>query len=187
MAIWLTDGECGSLEAVLDCVLPGDGTSPGAAEAGGVDYIDRLLGAFTFDPPRIFAGGPWKEDFDDWIELGPSEELAWRMRIEGTLGRPEREFNGPVTGWQQVYRDGLAALGDDFAQLDHASQVAALDARAELRALTFEHACESLYGDPGYGGNRHGAGWAAIGFDGQTQPRGWTDAEVSSPSGATRG
>ena len=183
----MTDGECGSLEAVLDCVLPGDGTSPGAAEAGGVDYIDRLLGAFTFDPPRIFAGGPWKEDFDDWIELGPSEELAWRMRIEGTLGRPEREFNGPVTGWQQVYRDGLAALGDDFAQLDHASQVAALDARAELRALTFEHACESLYGDPGYGGNRHGAGWAAIGFDGQTQPRGWTDAEVSSPSGATRG
>ncbi len=40
------------------------------------------------------------------------------------------------------------------------------------------HACESLYGDPVYGGNRDGAGWAAIGFAGDVQPVGWTDAEV---------
>ena len=28
------------------------------------------------------------------------EELAWRTRIEGSLGHPEREFNGPTRGWQ---------------------------------------------------------------------------------------
>jgi hypothetical protein len=27
-----------------------------------------------------------------------------------------------------------------------------------------EHACEAAYGDPAYGGNRGGAGWARIGF-----------------------
>jgi hypothetical protein len=32
-----------------------------------------------------------------------------------------------------------------------------------------------------YGGNVDGAGWKAIGFDGDVLPRGWTDAEVSEP------
>jgi hypothetical protein len=32
-----------------------------------------------------------------------------------------------------------------------------------------------------YGGNRDECGWRAIGFDGDVQPRGWTDDEVSNP------
>ena len=32
------------------------------------------------------------------------------------------------------------------------------------RRVAYEHACEACYGDPAYGGNRDGAGWAAIGF-----------------------
>ncbi len=51
------------------------------------------------------------------MPLGRKEELAWRTRIEGSLGRPEREFNGPVVGWQQQYREGLATLGADFVAL----------------------------------------------------------------------
>jgi hypothetical protein len=38
-----------------------------------------------------------------------------------------------------------------------------------------------MYGAPEYGGNRDGSGWRAIGFDGDVQPRGWTDAEVAQP------
>ena len=49
------------------------------------------------------------------------EELAWRTRIEGSQGLPEREFNGPVVGLQQRYRDGLAALGADFADASTAT------------------------------------------------------------------
>jgi len=183
VGIWLTDDERALLTAVMDHLIPGDDISPGAGEAGGAEYVDRLLGAFTFDPPRIFAGGPFAEHFDDWIELGAIDELAWRIRIEGTLGHPEREFNGTAEGWQQTYRDGLAALHPGFAALDGAARHAALDARPALKALAFEHGCEALYGDPGYGGNRDGIGWAAIGFDGQTQPRGWTDVEVTTPHG----
>jgi hypothetical protein len=82
---------------------------------------------------------------------------------------PEREWNGPVRGWQEIYRDGIAVLGDD---LD-------LDSQPELKQLLFEHVCEATYGPPEYGGNRDLAGWRAIAYEGDVQPRGWSDAEVT--------
>ena len=48
-------------------------------------------------------------------------------------GIPEREFNGPVRGWQEIYRDGIAALGDDFPTVDATSRTPARRG-AELRA-----------------------------------------------------
>ena len=190
MTVWLTDDEHRTLAAALDVVLPGDGTCPGAGDLGGADYVDQLLGAFTFDPPRIWAGGPFSgrnggdASFDRWLRPGALDELAWRIRIEGSLGRPEREYNGPVVGWQSRYREGLAALGADFTVLDPDARAARLHEAVdgEFRDLLFEHACESLYGDPVYGGNRDGAAWTAIAFDGDVQPRGWTDDEVTHPS-----
>jgi hypothetical protein len=189
MPVWLTDVEHRTLSAVLDCVIPGDGVSPGAGEAGGADYVDLLLGAFMFDPPRIWAGGPFSgrhggdASFGHWLELGRIEELAWRMRIEGSDGHPEREFNGPVVGWQEQYRTGLHHLGAGFVDLDPPEREARLQASvgAEFRDLLFTHACESLYADPTYGGNRDGVAWAAIGFAGDVQPQGWTDEEVAAP------
>jgi gluconate 2-dehydrogenase gamma chain len=106
------------------------------------------------------------------------EELAWRTRIEGSQGRPEREFNGPVIGLQERYAAGLAALGEDFVDLEGDEQDARLAADPAFRALLHEHACEGTYGDPVYGGNRDGVGWRAIGHVGDTQPTGWTDEEV---------
>jgi hypothetical protein len=182
---WLHEAEHRAVRALFDLLIPPDGVSPGAGEAGGADYVDQLLGAFTFDPPRIWAGGPYsgrhggEAGFENWIPLGALEELAWLIRIEGSLGRPEREFNGPVTGWQERYRAAFGVLGEDFADADPTEQAARLDATdAEFRDLAFTHACEALYGDPVYGGNRDGAAWVAIGFAGDVQPRGWTDAEV---------
>jgi hypothetical protein len=180
MAAHLTDAERSTLAVAMDLLVPRSG------ELGGADYVDQLLGAFTFTPPRIWAGGPYsgrhggEASFDQWLELGTAEELAWRTRIEGSRGLPEREWNGPVVGLQERYRDGLAALGDDFAGAASEEQQRRLDACDEaFRDVLFTHACESLYGDPVYGGNRGGEGWASIGFAGDTQPRGWTDDEVT--------
>jgi hypothetical protein len=186
--LWLTDGEHQTLRAVMDRLIPGDEWGPGAGGAGGADYVDLLLGAFSFQPPRIWAGGPFsgrhggEPGFDRWLDLGPVEELAWRIRIEGTQGDPARTFNGEVTGWQERYRAVFAALGADLADQPADIQDDRIAGLAdEDRILVYTHACEAHYGDPTYGGNREGAGWRAISFDGDVLPRGWTDEEVSGP------
>jgi hypothetical protein len=172
---FLTQHEYDVVRALADRLLPAQGEFVGGGAAGTADYVDLTLGAFDFDPPRIWAGGPYsgrhsgEPGFGEFLPLSRVEELAWRTRIEGSRGIPGREWNGPVRGWQEVYRDGIAALGDD---LD-------LDSQPELRQLLFEHACEASYGAPEYGGNRDLTGWRAIGYAGDVQPRGWSDAEVA--------
>jgi len=146
--------------------------------------VDGLLGAFLVDPPRIWAGGPFsgrhggEAGFEQFLELGAVEELAWRIRIEGSRGLPEREFNGPVVGLQERYTAGLAALGADFCDVDGEEQDRRLATDPGFQRLLYEHACEGTYGDPVYGGNRASAGWTSIAYVGDVQPRGWTDEEV---------
>jgi Gluconate 2-dehydrogenase subunit 3 len=171
---FLTQHEHDVVTALADRLLPPLGDFPGAGAVGTADYVDLTLGAFNVDPPRIWAGGPYSgrhggdAGFGEFLSLSRVEELAWRTRIEGSLGVAEREWNGPVRGWQEIYRDGIAGLGDD---LD-------LGPQPELARLLFEHACEASYGAPEYGGNRELAGWRAIGYAGDVQPRGWSDDEV---------
>ncbi len=118
------------------------------------------------------------------MTLSPLEELAWRTRIEGSRGVPERERLGPIPGRQSEYRTGIAALGADFSTVDPAEQDARLDANPEFRDLLYEHVVEGAYAAPEYGGNRDLRGWYAIGFPGDVQPRGYTDAEVEGKSEA---
>jgi hypothetical protein len=187
MPIWLTEAEYGTLRAACNCLLPPHGERPGAGDAGAPDYIDTLLGAFSFEPPRIWAGGPTsgraggEACFENFHPLSWLDELAWRTRIEGSQGLPEREFNGPVIGFQQRYREGLAHLGDDFAGLPAEEQAVRLESDPGFLSLMFGHACEGMYGAPEYGGNHDTVGWRSIDFAGDVQPRGWTDQEVSAP------
>jgi hypothetical protein len=186
MPAFFTDDEYAIVDAACAVLIPTD-EDPGAREARVVDYIDGLLGAFSVDPPRIWAGGPFSgrhggsRGFSRFHRLTALDELAWRTRIEGSLGRPEREFNGPVTGLQELYRDGLAALGSDFAGCSTDEQRARLQANERFTSLLYEHTCEGMYGAPEYGGNQALAGWRYIDFEGDVQPRGYTDAEVEGP------
>ena len=185
MPVFLTDTEHRTLDAACERLIPRLDDHPGASALGAAGYIDMLLGAFGFDPPRIFAGGPFSgraggdANFEPFLPLSRGEELAWRTRIEGSQGVAEREFNGPVIGWQQQYRDGLAALGTDFSEQDGDEQDRRLDADPAFKHLLYKHACEGCYGAPEYGGNRDLAGWRAIRFEGDVQPRGYADDEVS--------
>jgi Gluconate 2-dehydrogenase subunit 3 len=183
--VWLTAEQRAVVEAACERLIPAHGDHPGARALGVADYIDGLLDAFAVDPPRIWAGGPFSgrhggaPAFDRFLPLSPMEELAWRTRIEGSQGRREREFNGPVVGWQEEYRRGIDALGADYAAGSPEEQDRRLDAQPEFKALLYRHACEGAYAAPEYGGNRDGAGWRAVRFPGDVQPRGYTDAEVS--------
>lgn len=184
MQVFFDPESYATVEAACERLIPAAEGHPGATALGVADYIDGLLGAFAVDPPRIWAGGPFSgrhgghASFAAFLRLSRLEKLAWRTRIEGSRGIAERELNGPVTGWQQEYRDGIAALGPDFATLAADDQDARLDAAPEFKQLLYGHACEGAYGAPEYGGNRDLAGWEAIGFPGDMQPRGYTDEEV---------
>jgi hypothetical protein len=179
--LFFSDDEYVVIEAASERLIPG------AGDAAVADYVDGLLGAFATDPPRIWAGGPFSgrhgggAGFARFTPLSTLDELAWRTRIEGSRGIPEREFNGPVVGLQERYRKGLAALGVDFASVGADTQDARLRANESFTELLYEHACEGMYGAPEYGGNQGLRGWRAIGFEGDVQPRGYTDEEVSQP------
>lgn len=186
MARFFDDRQYAVVRAACARLIPTD-QDPGATEAGVVDYIDGLLGAFATDPPLIWAGGPFSGRFGGearfaaFLRLGARDELAWRTRIEGSLGLPERERLGPVVGLQERYRDGLRALGPDFAEVPAEEQDRRLRDHRQFTDLLYEHACEGMYGAPEYGGNRGEVGWRYIGFAGDVQPRGYTDEEVSRP------
>ena len=138
---FFTADEHAVIAAACDRLIPPADGHPGGRALGCADYIDGLLDAFAVDPPRIWAGGPFSgraggdAGFATFLPLTRVEELAWRTRIEGSQGRPEREFNGPVRGWQDEYRAGLAALGADYATVDGAEQDARLAAVPGFRTL----------------------------------------------------
>jgi hypothetical protein len=197
---FLTAEELETLRAVVARFVPGppEDPDPGALEAGCAEAIDGLLGAFEFDPPRIYAGGPFSDrggsevnHFESFVPLDAYETKAWRLRIEGSQGREELEFNGPVPGYQTIYRQGLAALDDAagdarFADLPAPAQEAILrdggdEAVADLVDVAFPHTLEAMYGAPEYGGNRDLVGWEFTNYDGDVQPRGWTREEVEQP------
>lgn len=189
-ARFLSDAELTTLRAAVDAFVPAD-ADPGALAAGCAEGIDALLGAFRTKPPRIYAGGPFSDragadtnDFARFTPLDPYEAKAWRLRIEGSRGRRKLEFNGPVKGLQQTYREGLAALragGFDTAPAPAREAMLRGDDPA-VRAfvdVAFPHTLQLIYGAPEYGGNRDLVGWSYTNYDGDVQPRGWTAAEVA--------
>jgi hypothetical protein len=191
-----------ALRALCAQLVPGppEDPDPGAVEAGVPESIDLLLGAFAESPPRVFAGGPFslrhgggENAFAKFLALDAIEERVWRTRIEGSQGRPEREWNGPVVGLQQIYRDGLAALDAaatrwfdaDFAALrPWQAKALLLLGGGELRRfadVVFGHALEGMYGAPEYGGNRGEVGWRFTRWPGDHQPHSYAPAEISEP------
>lgn len=192
--LFLTESELRTLRALVDVFIPPD-EEPGGAQAGCADAIDALLGAFEVDPPLIYAGGGFSgrrgsraNDFEDFVALDPYERRGWRLRIKGSHGRQD-EVNGPVVGWQEIYRDGLAALdrgaggGGAFARLPLPLRELAVRTASDrdvtrMVDIAWPQSWQFMYGAPEYGGNRELAGWRMIGWDGDVQPRGWSPAEV---------
>jgi len=152
---------------------------PGAREANVVRYIDVLLAAFSHDPPRIHASGPWSdrsggdEDYmENFVPLTPFQEATWRKRIAGL---------------QVMYRNGIAALdaaaGGDYAGASAGKKDSTLNDAGDFRDVLFVHAIEGFLSVPEYGGNQDLVGWKEISWKGDSQPRGYTAAEIGESDG----
>jgi hypothetical protein len=194
--VFLSGEELETLRALVDRFIPGkpEHADDGAVAAGCAEAIDALLGAFEVDPPLIYAGAPFSDragspvnNFEDFLPLDDYETKAWRLRIQGSQGVAELEFNGPVAGFQQVYREGIAALDRaGFADMPapardlflRTSDDPAVD---RLVDLAFPHTLEFMYGAPEYQGNRDLIGWDYTNYAGDVQPRGWTAEQIEQP------
>jgi len=151
----------------------------GAREAKVVRYIDVLLAAFSHDPARIHASGPWSdrsggdEDYmANFVPLSPFQEASWRKRIAAL---------------QQMYRTGIVALdaaaGGDYSTASASKKDSTLNNAGDFRDVLFIHAIEGFLSAPEYGGNQDLVGWKEISFKGDTQPRGYTAKEIGESDG----
>lgn len=200
---FLTRHEMATLRAAVARFIPGPpfDPDPGAAEAGVAEAIDLLLGAFRGKPPLIHAGGPFsgragggRDRFAEFVPLDRHAALGWRIRLEGSRGMRSREFAGPVTGLQEIYRRGLRHLDErsrgkylmDFAAAPAPAQDAILSDQSDDRTQEFvgtalANTVEAMYGPPEYGGNHKRVGWRPLNWPGDVQPRGFRAARVSEP------
>jgi gluconate 2-dehydrogenase gamma chain len=81
----------------------------------------------------------------------------------------DRQLTGFYKPLQKTYRQGLAAIGPNFADLPAASQLEALH-RIERNSgtkpffdLLVAHSMQGFYGDPRHGGNRERVSWKMLG------------------------
>jgi hypothetical protein len=179
---FLTPHQAAVLDAATRRLIPGPEDDPlelgcpGAHEANVVAYLDRMLSVFDVTPPDVHAGGPWSnraggsQDFmANFIPLNRAQTFAWRQR---------------VASLRTQYGDGIALLdqqaGGDFASANRVRQdaILSLGKATGFTSLLFGHTIEAMYANPEYGGNANLVGWRDIKFPGDSQPRGYTDAQV---------
>ena len=156
---------------------------PGAREAGVVHFIDRLLSAFDESPPAIFAGAPWSDrhapgpdHLKKFVPLIPRQEKAWRKRIKQLR---KQVFDAVVALDKGAVSDGYK----DFVSAPTTEQDKLLTDLAGAREVLFGLTIDAMYSVPEYGGNRKLTAWNEIGWPGDIQPLGYTEAAVERDDG----
>jgi gluconate 2-dehydrogenase gamma chain len=174
-----------TVAAAMARIIPTTDT-PGAAEAGSIDFLDGYLGGVD----RIYA----KPDGSGFETLSGRRAQAWKQRIDilrttytegiSDLDRRSREAHGrPFAELDADQQDGVlsalerpgeveavntaqAVMG--FAPVEPALQQASVEISLSFFALLSLHTRQGFYADPIYGGNRSRVGWETIGFPGPT-------------------
>ncbi len=129
------------------------------------------------------------DSFTQFLPQSRLQAMAWKVRILGASAVPEVAANPLATSSIEVdfrnkYRSGLAGLdqlsqstyGVPFVQLTQAQQASVLQTspNQDFVTLLTYHTIEGLLSVPEYGGNRDRLGWQLVGFDGDSQPLGYT-------------
>ncbi|HVA75448.1 MAG TPA: gluconate 2-dehydrogenase subunit 3 family protein [Acidimicrobiales bacterium] len=169
---------------------------PGAREADAARYIATLVGALAYNPPRVYAGGPFSnrsgaahDDMADFLTPSRTTRSAWRDRLAAIR-------DSYMTGLAELDRRARTVGVADFLTLEAAAKDRVLATNFKVARLPgefsgftdmlFHHSIEGTYSAPEYGGNHGLAGWRDVGFRGDMQPRGYTAEEVSAPLNDTR-
>ena len=106
-----------------------------------------------------------------FLQLSRSRSLRGAPASKGHRAIAERELNGPVTGMAAGVPRRPRRAGPRVHRARRRRRAAPRCRPGVQAPLLYKHACEGSYGAPEYGGNRDLAGWRAIRFEGDVQPR----------------
>jgi gluconate 2-dehydrogenase gamma chain len=172
-----------TVEAAMARIIPTDDT-PGAREAGTIDFLDRYLSGLD----HIYA----KPDGSGFEKLEGRRADAWQQRLDvlrdkyvhgvEELDRRSRDrfgtdFVSLHAGHQDSVLTDLERPGLDlgsaeavagFAPVETPLQQTSVEIDLDFLPLLALHTRQGFYADPVYGGNRDRVGWQVIGFPGPT-------------------
>jgi gluconate 2-dehydrogenase gamma chain len=168
---WLTldEGSAALLAAVVSRIFPATST-PGAREAGVVEYIDRQLADYMSRPSRAYPA-------DQRPVISHGLEAAERLSL--------RVFDAPFVDLKGEDQDTLLAALEDETE----DAVAAFDGESPgeffqlLRLLTIQ----GLLSDPMYGGNKDMLGWKLLGYPGAQKAYTKEEMELTGERGPDKG
>jgi gluconate 2-dehydrogenase gamma chain len=132
----LTPKEARVLEAVANRIFPATDT-PGAVEAGAVNYIERAL-----------CG-----DYAPYLSL-------YRRGLSALDRCARRKFGGKFPDLTDEQKDSVLT---DF----ETGRTVGFKKATEFFETVRCHVLEGVFGEPQYGGNRGLIGWRLVGFPGQ--------------------
>ena len=175
---FFTPQQRATIAAAMARIIPTDDT-PGASEAGCVDFLDLYLSGLG----HIYA----KPDGSGFETLTGAVAKAWTQRIEILRKSYADGIAALDSAAQARFGAGFAALNAGqqdtvLTALEHAGAQAASAGGApgegpalqqtltetdlEFLPLLILHTRQGFYSDPIYGGNKNRAGWDVIGFPG---------------------
>ncbi len=123
------------VEAAAARIFPTTST-PGATEAGVINYIQRLL-----------------------VEAFPDQAPLYRSGCRALNRHAKRRFGG---GFLRISATDQDAVLSDF----ETGQVQDFKQATEFFEMLRDHTMEGVLGEPAYGGNRDLVGWRLVGFPG---------------------
>ncbi len=158
-----------AIAAAMERIIPSDDT-PGAREAGTIDFLDRYLSGLGW----ILA----KPDGSGFETLTGDAARAWGQRLDAIRARYVAGIADLEARSQAAFGVGFAALDDDGRDAiltavegrQETGEAALQQTNAEIDldffGLLCLHTRQGFYADPIYGGNRGQVGWEVIGFPG---------------------
>lgn len=167
-----------TIEAAMARIIPTDDT-PGAREAGTIDFLDRYLsgigyiyalpdgsGFETLTGPRASA---WQQRVDHARGVYVAGVIELDKRADDAHGRPfallgDAEQDEILRGLE---RGGPTAPTINYGGPEEpALQQTSAESDLDFFGLLVTHTRQGYLADPIYGGNRAQVGWQTIGFPG---------------------
>jgi gluconate 2-dehydrogenase gamma chain len=156
---FLSDEQRAQLEALFDALLPGDDTTPGARDAGAVDFVDAQLGR---DPSTYYEIAGWRDVYSRGLEALDAAARATNGG-HGLADLPGEQVTALCAQLQQGRLEGFPA------ELD----------QRRLFATLRNHCIEGCFADPRWHGNRDAVMWRWLGTHGPAEEFQRQRAEVS--------